>query len=87
MVFGLALTALAFGGFALVDILHLPFDEWMIGPLAVLLVLSALTLEAAGRVPSLRVPSLLGNASYSIYLWPTFAISLAAKAVATFNLD
>lgn len=87
VVVGVALTTFSFGGFVLVDILHLPFDEWMIGPLAVLLVLSALTLEAAGRVPSLRLPTLLGNASYSIYLWHTFAISLVAKGAATFHLD
>ncbi|MDK1378197.1 MULTISPECIES: acyltransferase [unclassified Sinorhizobium] len=87
VVAGLSLTAFAFGGFALVNLLYLPFNEWTIGPLAVLLLLGALSLEVGGRVPDLRLPGLLGNASYSIYVWHTFAISVVAKAAAMFDLD
>ncbi|NRP70021.1 O-acetyltransferase OatA [Ensifer psoraleae] len=68
------------GGFAAIGSARFPFDEWTTGPLAVLLVLGALSLEASGRVPVLKVPILLGNASYSIYLWHTFAISVVANA-------
>ncbi|APG94958.1 acyltransferase family protein [Sinorhizobium americanum] len=77
---GSSLIACSLGGFALIGGLHLPFDERTTGPLAVLLVLGALSLEASGRVPMLNLPALLGNASYSIYLWHAFAISVVAKA-------
>lgn len=77
---GSLLIAFSLGGFALIGSLHLPFDERTTGPLAVLLVFGALSLEANGRVPRMNVPILLGNASYSIYLWHTFAISVVAKA-------
>ncbi|WOS66513.1 acyltransferase family protein [Sinorhizobium fredii] len=77
---GSLLIACSLGGFALIGSLHLRFDEWTTGPLAVLLVLGALSIEASGRVPLLNVPILLGSASYSIYLWHTFAISVVAKA-------
>ncbi|AFL49966.1 exopolysaccharide production protein ExoZ [Sinorhizobium fredii] len=77
---GSFLIACSLGGFALIGSLHLPFDERTTGPLGVLLVLGALSIEATGRVPMLNLPSLLGNASYSIYLWHSFAISVVAKA-------
>ncbi|ASY59648.1 acyltransferase [Sinorhizobium sp. CCBAU 05631] len=77
---GSSLIACSLGGFALIGGLHLSFDERTTGPLAVLLVLGALSLEASGRMPMLNLPDLLGNASYSIYLWHTFAISVVAKA-------
>ncbi len=77
---GSSMIACSLGGFALIGCLHLPFDERTTGPLAVLLVLGVLSLEASGRVPMLEFPSLLGDASYSIYLWHTFAISIVAKA-------
>ncbi|MCG5478986.1 acyltransferase family protein [Sinorhizobium alkalisoli] len=77
---GLGLVACSFGGFALIAGLSLPFDERLTGPLSVALVVGALSLEAHGRVPTVRILKLLGNASYSIYLWHTFAISVVAKA-------
>nr|WP_084435225.1 acyltransferase [Sinorhizobium saheli] len=75
-----SLIACSLCGFALIGGLHLPFDERSTGPLAVLLVLGALSLEASGRVPMLNMPVLLGDASYSIYLWHALAISVVAKA-------
>jgi exopolysaccharide production protein ExoZ len=84
---GYALIACSLGGFALIGLLGLPFDELTVGPLAIALVLGALSLEAHGTVPDMTLPSLLGNASYSIYLWHTFAISVVAKAGAAFGLD
>ncbi len=83
---GLGLIACSIGGFALIGAFHLPFDERSTGPLAVLLVLGALSLEAHGWVPRMRLPNFLGDASYSIYIWHTFAISVAAKAGALLGI-
>ena len=77
---GLALVLLSLAGFAAIGLLRLPFDEWTCGPLAAMLVYGTAALERAGGVPHLRLPALLGDASYSIYLWHTFAISVVAKA-------
>ncbi|MXN46536.1 acyltransferase family protein [Shinella kummerowiae] len=76
----LVLIVGALVGFALIGILRLPFDEWTCGPLACALVYGTAALETRGRVPRLRLPAVLGDASYSIYLWHTFAISVVAKA-------
>lgn len=84
---GSALIACSLGGFALIGLLRLPFDELTIGPLAVALVLGILSLEAHGCMRAVALPTLLGNASYSIYLWHTFAISVAAKAGSALGLD
>lgn len=75
----LALVGLGLAGFAAIGILRLPFDEWTCGPLACLLVYGTAALERQGGVARLKVPALLGDASYSIYLWHTFAISVVAK--------
>ncbi|MGF6258866.1 acyltransferase family protein [Ensifer sp. LBL] len=77
---GLVLFAGAFSGFAAVAVLRLPFDEFILGPLAVMLVLGTLALEAQGWFRPRRLPMMLGDASYSIYLWHTFAISVVVKA-------
>ncbi|WP_026619876.1 exopolysaccharide production protein ExoZ (plasmid) [Ensifer sp. WSM1721] len=84
---GSALIACSLGGFALIALLRLPFDELTIGPLAVALVLGILSLEAHGCMRAVGLPTLLGNASYSIYLWHTFAIPVAAKAGSALGLD
>ena len=76
---GLGLVLVAIGGFAAIGIFRLPFDEWTCGPLAAVLVLGVLALEARGLIRPFALPTLLGNASYSIYLWHTFAISVVAK--------
>src|SRR5690606_5136040 len=73
----LALVGIALSGFAAIGILKLPFDEWSCGPLAAALVYGTASLERKGGIPRLRFPALLGAASYSIYLWHTFAISVA----------
>jgi exopolysaccharide production protein ExoZ len=77
----LAFGLLAIGllGFAAIGILRLPFDEWTCGPLACALVYGTAALERRGGIARLSVPALLGSASYSIYLWHTFAVSLAAR--------
>jgi len=83
---GSALMACSLGGFALIGLLALPFDELITGPLAVLLVLGVLSLEANGCVRRVPLPALLGDASYSIYLWHTFAISVVAKVALEIDL-
>lgn len=82
----LALVVAALAGFATIGLLNLPFDEWTCGPLAAALVYGVAFLEKQGRVPFLTSPALLGSASYSIYLWHTFAISVVAKAGNTIGL-
>ncbi|WP_313528451.1 acyltransferase [Shinella sp.] len=75
-----ALIGLGLAGFAAIDLLRLPFDEWICGPLACALVYGTVALEKQGGIPRLAIPVMLGDASYSIYLWHTFAISIVAKA-------
>ena len=76
---GIFLLALSLGGFATIALARLPFDERICGPLAVALVLGTLSLEAKSMVRHASIPAFLGNASYSIYLWHTFAISVIVK--------
>lgn len=76
---GLVLVLAAVAGFAAIGLFRLPFDEWTCGPLAAALVLGVLALEAGGRIRRFALPTLLGDASYSVYLWHTFAISVVAK--------
>jgi exopolysaccharide production protein ExoZ len=76
---GLVLVILSIGGFLALQVFKLPFDEFNCGPLAVALVAGTLSLEAAGRIGRWHVFAFLGDASYSIYLWHTFAISVVAK--------
>ncbi|WEZ85297.1 acyltransferase (plasmid) [Rhizobium sp. 32-5/1] len=83
---GLALILLALAGFFVLQVFRLPFSEFNCGPLAAALVVGTLSLEAAGRVHPWKLPAFLGNASYSIYLWHTFAISVIAKAAITLGL-
>ncbi len=77
---GVILVTLAIAGFATIEIRHMPFGAWSCGPLAVLLVTGALSIEIGGWLPKLRPLAYLGDSSYSIYLWHTFAISVLLKA-------
>ena len=81
-----ALVVASLAGFLAIAVLKLPFDEWTCGPLAIALVYGTASLERNGGISLLKLPALLGAASYSIYLWHTFAISLAAKAGAILGL-
>jgi exopolysaccharide production protein ExoZ len=54
---------------------------------AVLLVLAALSFEKIGRgIADRPIAGLIGDASYSIYLWHTLAISVAAKLCSLLGL-
>ncbi len=76
---GALLILLSITGFAAIQLLHLEFDAWSCGPLAFALVMGALSVEAAGRLPVSRTLTYLGDSSYSIYLWHTFAVSVIVK--------
>ncbi|ENN85058.1 acyltransferase 3 [Rhizobium freirei PRF 81] len=80
---GVALMVASVAGFAAIELLGLEFNELTCGPLAIALVLGMVSVERSGRL--LQIPPLtyLGNASYSIYLWHTLAISVIVKLVAS----
>jgi exopolysaccharide production protein ExoZ len=86
---GLACVGAALCGFAAIFLMGAEFDEFVCGPLAMALVFGMVSLETGGSIG--RVPALtyLGDASYSIYLWHTLAISVAVKAadIAGFSAD
>jgi len=83
---GLALIALAFSGFATIQLAGLPFDALVCGPLAAALVVGVLALEAGRRIRFVPGAVVLGDASYAIYLWHTFAISVIAKVGASMGV-
>lgn len=83
---GLALIALALSGFATIQVAGLPFDALVCGPLAAALVVGVLALEAGRRIRFVPVAVVLGDASYAIYLWHTFAISVIAKVGASMGV-
>ena len=76
---GIVLITLSITGFAAIQLLRLEFDAWSCGPLAFALVMGALSVDTAGRLPVSRTLTYLGDSSYSIYLWHTFAVSVIVK--------
>lgn len=86
-VFAAAFVAAGLCGFAAIWWFGLPFDERVCGPLAVLLVAGTVSLEAQGAIRRLAFPAFLGDASYSIYIWHTFVISVVTKAGLILDLD
>ena len=80
---GFALIALSLSGFGYIQVAGLPFDALVCGPIAAALVTGVLALEAGRRIRFVPAAVLLGDASYSIYLWHTFAISVVAKVGAS----
>ncbi|CAM5419197.1 hypothetical protein MAUB1S_07112 [Mycolicibacterium aubagnense] len=77
---GVPLIIVSVAGFTLVGFGYLPFGPAALAPLSGMLLVGVLCLEKAGRVRHMRVPAYLGDASYSIYLWHTIAISVVVKA-------
>jgi exopolysaccharide production protein ExoZ len=76
---GFGLMVAATLGFATIFILNLPFGTWICGPLALIAVIGILSLEREQTLPNLPLLSYLGDASFSIYLWHTLAISVVVK--------
>src|SRR5690606_12282387 len=76
---GFVLIALALSGFTLIQVAGLPFDALICGPLAAALVAGVLALEAVQAIRVVPAAVFLGDASYAIYLWHTFAIWVVAK--------
>lgn len=77
---GLACIGAALCGFAAIYLMGAEFDESICGPLAMALVFGMVSLETGGSIGRVPVLTYLGDASYSIYLWHTLAISVAVKA-------
>jgi exopolysaccharide production protein ExoZ len=83
---GWMLIAIAGGGFAFVGATYIGFNAYVLGTLAGILLLGVLALEKDGRVRRFASAAYLGDASYSIYLWHTMAISVAVKLAAATSL-
>jgi len=83
---GGGLIVLALCGFAFVGITLKGFNPFILGPLAAMLLVGTLALEDAEAVGRSKLLSRLGDGSYSIYLWHTFAISVVAKAATFLDL-
>ncbi len=66
-------------GFAFVHFGGLEFDAWTCGPLSILLVAGVLAIETHRQMPNMPLPAYVGDASYSIYLWHTLALSVVVK--------
>ncbi|KKX30782.1 acyltransferase [Rhizobium sp. LC145] len=84
---GLLLVCLSIAGFAAIHLLRLEFDAWTCGPLAIMLVTGALAVEVGAKLPKFPALTYLGDSSYSIYLWHTFAISVVAEIGAALALS
>jgi exopolysaccharide production protein ExoZ len=78
--FGLGCIALACAGFLALYIGDHAPDVYVCGPLAMALVLGVVLLESKDQIGRWSPLAYLGDASYSIYLWHTLAISVVAKA-------
>ncbi|PWJ82397.1 exopolysaccharide production protein ExoZ [Pseudaminobacter salicylatoxidans] len=76
---GMALIVAAVVGFAFVGVTYSGFNTFILGPLAGALLIGVLALEKSGLMPRVASAGYLGDASYSIYLWHTMAISVVAK--------
>lgn len=76
---GIAFIAIAACGFTVVGTTYWGFSPFVLGPLAGLLLIGTLALEKAGLMPQSKWATYVGDGSYMIYLWHTFAISVSAK--------
>jgi exopolysaccharide production protein ExoZ len=83
---GLALVAFSVAGFAAIGITLTAFNSLSFGILSVLLLVGILMLENGDSIGHSSTAVYLGDASYSIYLWHTFAISVAARMVTLLSL-
>jgi exopolysaccharide production protein ExoZ len=76
---GAILIAIAVCGFTFVGTTYQGFTPFVLGPLAGLLLIGTLALEKAALMPRSKWATYVGDGSYIIYLWHTFAISVTAK--------
>ena len=76
---GVAMILAALIGFGIIELGRMEFGAWNCGPLAVLLVAGTLAVETGRKLPSLPMLAYLGDASYSTYLWHTFALAVVTK--------
>ncbi|WP_028746545.1 acyltransferase family protein [Rhizobium mesoamericanum] len=84
---GLACVGASLSGFAAIFLIGADFDETICGPLAMALVYGMVSLETDGSIGRVPLLTYLGDASYSIYLWHTLAISVVVKAVGVIGLS
>ncbi|PSJ61616.1 acyltransferase family protein [Pseudaminobacter soli (ex Li et al. 2025)] len=84
---GLGLILVAALGFSFVGFTDAGFTPLVFGPLAAALVVGTLALERGGLIDGWRPAAYIGDASYSIYLWHTFAISVVAKLATALSLS
>lgn len=80
-----AVAAFSVAGFAASAVV----DErlFFFGMPALLIVAATLAFEKIGKVPHWPIAKLLGDASYSIYLWHSIAISACVRIAAYLGLD
>lgn len=83
---GTAMVAATLGGFTYLQVARMPFDALLCGPLAAGLVVGILAIEREWKPRKIPVLALLGDASYSIYLWHSFAIAVVAKVGASLGV-
>lgn len=83
---GLAAAAVGAAGFLALAIFPRAIDNLLFGLLAMVLVAGMIAVEKAGPIGRLPWLGYLGDASYSIYLWHTLAISVVAKAAGILSL-
>lgn len=83
---GAAAIAVASAGFMTLALFPKAVDQLLFGLLAILLVTGVVSVEKSGPIRRWPWLSYLGDASYSIYLWHTLAISVAAKAAGILSL-
>jgi len=76
---GLMLIAIAIFSFTAIYLLKSGFNTFICAPLAICLVVGVLALEKAEMLPQLPALAYIGDASYSIYLWHTLAVSVVLK--------
>jgi exopolysaccharide production protein ExoZ len=76
---GIVFIVISVCGFTVVGTTYSGFNPFVLGPLAGLLLIGTLALEKAKLMPRSKWATYVGDGSYIIYLWHTFAISVTAK--------
>ena len=86
-ILGWPLCAAALAMFVAAEIRDIERPRFLVmGIPAFLLVIGLLAVERRSPLPPVRIPLLLGDASYSIYLWHTFALSVLMMVSAMIEL-